>query len=340
MILVHELGHFLVAKLKGLRVEEFGLGFPPRILGKKIGETVYSLNLIPMGGFVRIWGMESKVKKDKNRAFYSQKKIVQFLILSAGVVMNFLLAVGVFGLVYGIQGVPRSLDKVQIIQVMEDSPAAEAGLPEESFVVEIRKGNDRVEIKSNIEFIEAVENWLGEEITLITQAGDEYVIKPRENPPADQGPLGVIVRDSQLVKEPLYIRIPEGIWLGIKDGVFWGWEIIRGLAIMIGDLLKGKPPEDVAGPVGIYKVSSAILTESGLLAVVHFFAVVSINLAVINILPIPGTDGWHAGILGFEALRGKPITEKTKIKINQAAMIFILVLSALIIVSDIRRFIL
>ena len=340
MILVHELGHFLVAKWNGLKVEEFGLGYPPRIIGKKIGETIYSLNLIPMGGFVRIWGMESKVKKDKKRAFYNQPKAIQFLILSAGVVMNFLLALGVFGVVYGVKGVPRKINKVEIVAVVEDSPAGQSGLMEGSYVIAVERGGDKVEVKSNNDFIRVIDQWAGKEINLITEEGKTYAMTPRQDPPQGEGALGVIISDRMLKKTPLYSRIPEGVWLGFKDGLFWGWQIIKGLGVMIGDLVKGKPPEGVAGPVGIYKVSSDILMESGLLAAIHFFAVVSVNLAVVNLIPIPGTDGWHAGILGFEAVRGRELPQKTKRKINQAAMIFILLLSAIIIASDIKRFVL
>ncbi len=340
MILVHELGHFLVAKWKGLKIEEFGLGYPPRIIGKKFGETTYSLNLIPMGGFVRIWGMESKVDKEKKRAFYTQSKIIQLLILSAGVIMNFFLAIGVFSLVYGIRGVPREMGKVEIVYLAEDSPAKKSGLPEGSYIVEIKKGDQRIETLTDRKFIEAVDRWAGEEIILVTEEGEEYKMTPRKEPPEGEGALGVIISDKELIKTPLYTRLPEGAWLGLKNAFFWGWEIVRGLGIIIADLFKGKRPEDFAGPIGIYKTSSGIFKESGLLAVIHFFAIVSVNLAVVNIVPIPGTDGWHAGILGFEAFRGKPITEKTKRKINQGAMLFILLLSALIIASDIKRFIL
>ncbi len=340
MILVHELGHFLAAKIKGLKIEEFGLGYPPRIIGKKIGETVYSLNLIPMGGFVRIWGMESKVKKEKNRAFYNQPKLVQLMILSAGVIMNFVMAIGIFGLVYGIRGVPRKVNKVEIIYVAEDSPAEKSGLTEETFIVGVEKDGQRVKVSTNDEFMEAVDQWAGEEIVLITEEGEEFVMTPRKDPPEGQGALGVIITDTKLTKTPLYSRVPEGIWLGIKDGVYWGWQIVQGLAVIIGDLFKGKPPEDFAGPIGIYKVSTSVFQEGGLLAAIHFFAIVSVNLAIVNIVPIPGTDGWHIGLLGFETVRGKELTEKTKRKINQVAMVFILLLSALIIASDIKRFIL
>ena len=340
MILVHELGHFLMAKWNGLRVEEFGLGYPPRVIGKKIGETIYSINLIPMGGFVRIWGMESKVKKDKKRAFYNQPKKIQFLILSAGVIMNFLTAIGVFGLVYGVKGVPRPIDKVEIVEIAEDSPADEAGLNPEMFITAVKKDGEIAEVKTNDKFIEVVDKYLGEEITLITEDGQEFNLIPREDPPEGEGALGVIIADRKLVKVPLYRRIPEGVWLGVQDGLFWGWQILRGFAVMIGDLFKGQPPKDFAGPVGIYKVSSDIFKESGLLAVINFFAIVSVNLAVINVVPIPGTDGWHAGILGFETFRGKELTQDTKRKINQAAMIFILLLSAVVIAVDIKRFVL
>ncbi len=340
MIFVHELGHFIMARINGLKVEEFGFGLPPRLLGKKIGETIYSINALPLGGFVRIWGMESKVEQDKKRAFYTQSNKIQFLILAAGVVMNFLLAIGVFSVVYGVQGVPQPIDGVKILQVLPDSPAGEVSLETETVIVGVKVDEKKFEINDSEEFIQIIDEHLGEKVILISSQNREYELVPRESPPEDQGAIGVIITDSELKKIALWRRIPIGIWYGLKEAVFWGLEITKGVGQMMARLFQGKLPEDVAGPIGIYTASRQIFQRQGLLPVIHFFAIVSVNLAIINIVPIPGTDGWHAGILGFEIVRGKKISEQTKTKINQAAMIFILLISALIIAADVKRFIL
>jgi len=347
MIFAHELGHFLMAKKQGVKVEEFGFGYPPRLWGKKVGETIYSINLIPMGGFVRIWGMEEKVKKEKKRAFYTQTGKSQFLILVAGVAMNFLLAVLVFSLVYGITGVPKKIGKVKIIEIIADSPADKAGVKGDLFVVGICRGNfndclnnKAIKIKRSKDFIKIVKKWAGKEIVLVSEDGRRFSVIPRKNPPVGEGALGVIITDSKLVKPPFWQRIPLGIWYGFKDGVFWGVEIVRGVGQMIGGIFRGKIPTDVVGPVGVYVASSDIYRENGLLAAIHFFAVVSVNLVVVNLLPFPGADGWHTGILVIEKIRRRELEEKTKRKLNQAGMVFILFLSFLIIAADIKRFIL
>ncbi len=340
MILIHELGHFLMAKLHGLRVEEFGLGYPPRLVGKKFKETIYSLNLIPMGGFVRIWGMESRVDEDKNRAFYTQSKKVQFLILAAGVVMNFLLAIGVFSVVYGIQGVPQEIGAVKIVQIASDSPAGKSDLEIDTKVVAIKIGDQEFETNNMQQFTEIINQHLGEEVILVSLEGEEYKLTPRENPPEDQGALGVIITDKKLVKISLIKRIPLGIWYGLKEGILWGVEIFQSIIGIFTTLFQGKVPKQVTGPIGIYSASREIFKAQGLLSLIHFFAVVSVNLAIVNVIPIPGTDGWHASILGFETIRGRKLTEKTKTRINQLAMIFILLLSVLVIAADIKRFLL
>jgi regulator of sigma E protease len=340
MIFVHELGHFVMARINGLKVEEFGFGLPPRLIGKKVGETIYSINALPLGGFVRIWGMENRVEEDKKRAFYTQSSKVQFLILAAGVVMNFLLAIGVFSVVYGIQGVPQSLDVVKIVQTAEESPARNAGIKAETEIVAVIVDDQETEVNNSEQFIQVIDEHLGQEVSLVAKSGEEYTLTPRKDPPEGQGALGVVITDSELKKIALWRRIPLGVWYGLKEGFFWGMEIIKGLGRMIGSLFQGRVPSDVGGPIAIYTASRQIFQRQGLLDVIHFFAIVSVNLAIVNIVPIPGTDGWHAGVLGFEIVRGRKLSEKTKTKINQAAMIFILLLSALIIAADVKRFIL
>ena len=346
MILVHELGHFLVSKWKNVKVEEFGLGYPPRVLAKKLGETTYSLNLLPMGGFVRVWGMEGRVKQEKERSFYRQSKKVQVMILIAGVVMNFLASVLVFSVSYGVVGVPRKTGCIRVVEVVEGSPAEQAGVKKEEFILAIRY-KDRLTALDDVDkMIKLVKSWGGEEVNFLIGGSGELEnearwlkIIPRRETPEGEGPLGVIISDTEIVKPVLWQRIPLGAWYGIKEGFFWGVNIVGGTFSMIADLFSGRPVSGVAGPVGIYEVSNEIFKESGLLAVVNFFAVVSVNLVVINLLPLPGSDGWHISLLVFEKLRGRPVKKKIKRKINQLGMVFLLVLFLLVLFADVRRLI-
>src|SRR3989344_6754978 len=131
LILIHEFGHFMMAKLMGIKVEEFGFGLPPRIWGKKMGETIYSLNWLPIGGFVKLYGEDQehpeKVKKDKNRAFFSKKPWQRSLVLLAGVTMNFFLGWFIVAYLIGI-GLPYPTGKVEVLEVLPDTPAYESGI--------------------------------------------------------------------------------------------------------------------------------------------------------------------------------------------------------------------
>src|SRR3990167_7784255 len=139
LVLVHELGHFLMAKRAGILVEEFGFGLPPRIWGKKIGETIYSVNWLPIGGFVKLFGEDAEPvissQLSVNRAFFNQKKRVRLAVLIAGGVMNFGLGVVLFSVIYSRLGIPTKTETVRVMEVLADSPAAQAGIKSGEVVV-------------------------------------------------------------------------------------------------------------------------------------------------------------------------------------------------------------
>ncbi len=142
LVLVHELGHFLAAKKAGIKVEEFGLGLPPRLIGKRIGETIYSINALPFGGFVRMAGEDAASKNiPKNRQFIYQKRSIKTVILIAGVIMHLLLAFVCFSVVYSISGIPTLTDHVKIEDILPNSPAKDAGLVSGDIVVSINNQN-------------------------------------------------------------------------------------------------------------------------------------------------------------------------------------------------------
>ena len=344
LVLVHELGHLLAAKKVGVKVEEFGLGLPPRIVGKKIGETVYSLNWLPIGGFCRLLGEDSTVEteneiktklemKDKSRSFEYKKPWQKWIIVLGGVVMNLVLAVVVFSVVYAIVGVPVETDKVSIVGVSANSPAEKAGLKEDWVVLKV---NDRVVTKSD-ELVDEVGKNKGGEVYLTIEGQEERVkVAVRAEAPEGEGSMGVAVSNMKTEKISWY-RLDRGIVAGFKEAYFWGKIIVEGVTKMLGGLAVGRPPKDVSGPIGMYQATSFINKNQGILAVVHFFGIVSVNLAVVNILPFPALDGGRIMFVLYEMMTRKKANPKLEATINNLGMMMLLLLMLLTTVGDIKR---
>ena len=191
LVLVHELGHFLVAKKFGILVEEFGFGLPPRIFGKKIKDTIYSINLLPFGGFVRLHGelTDDKVTNSK-RAFLNKPKLIKVAVIISGVIMNFILAIVAFAIVYSFTGIPRDTKEVKILDIATGSPAQIAQILPGDKVLAV----DGVKVISVTEFISKVEDKKGKKVILQLQ-NRKVTIIPRISPPEGEGPLGVHILD-------------------------------------------------------------------------------------------------------------------------------------------------
>ena len=345
LVLVHELGHFVAARKTGVRVEEFGLGLPPRIVGKKIGQTIYSLNWLPIGGFCKLLGedpstgSEQVINKNKTESFEYKKPWQKLLIVLGGVLMNLVLAVAIFSVVYTILGVPVETDRVSIVAVSKDSPAEKIGLQEKDIIVRV---NEK-QIKKSEELIEEVAKFKGKEVTLeIIKAGETEKtltrIEVRENPPEGEGSMGVAISNSEMTKFPWY-RIDKGIGAGFKEAYYWGEIIFGGVFKMIKGLFTGQVPKDVSGPIGMFEATSAIKRDQGILAVIHFFGIVSVNLAVVNILPFPALDGGRIIFVIYEMITKKRANQKLETTINNLGMMILLALILLITVGDIGRLI-
>lgn len=224
LIFVHELGHFVMAKRAGVRVDEFGFGYPPRVFGIKKGETIYSLNLLPIGGFVKIHGENGPEEKDqdKKRAFYNQPIGKRAQILIAGVSMNLLLAALVLSLGFWL-GLPQVIEdeeigglkdvKVQVSQVVFASPAEQAGIMTGDSIIKLKNPASKTEkdIMSSKEVQDFVEKNRGQEIIVTIQRGEEVLEKtlvPRSQYPQDEGPMGIALVKTALVSYPWY----EAIW--------------------------------------------------------------------------------------------------------------------------------
>ncbi len=336
LVIVHEFGHFFAAKKVGIKVEEFGLGIPPRAIGKKIGETIWSLNWLPIGGFVRMYGEDPNVssleaKKMGHRAFVNKTPAQKFLVVVGGVCMNMILAILIFAVVYKITGIPVETKEVKVTEVVFGSPAQKSGLKEGVIIYEVAN----TKISEPQELIKIVGQNKGKEVELNTSIGKVRVMA-RENPPVGEGSLGVAISNS-VMKPIAWWELHKSVGQGLKEAYFWGKVIIDGFVKMIADVFSGKGAADVAGPIGMYRATSMIRQSQGLLAVLHFFGIISVNLAVMNILPLPALDGGRLVFVIYEWITKRRPDPNFESKIHQIGMIGLLVLIALVAISDVTK---
>jgi len=343
LVLVHEFGHFIMAKLFGMRVEEFGIGLPPR--ARKLfskGGTLFSLNWLPIGGFVKLFGedMEDEAQMASPEAFFNKPMWQRAGVLFAGVTMNFILGVVLFGVVYSVMGIPTKTDQVRIVDIAENSPASAAGVEKESVAKKILYGEETISFASMDEFVEAVNGLKGKEITLVVEKeGVEKEIKltPRETPPEGEGALGVALSNIEMKKFPWWQMPFRGVVVGVEEAVSWGKEISKNLFDLLAGIFAGKGvPKDVAGPVGIYQVSKEVY-KYGWLAVLQFAGILSVNLAILNVMPFPALDGGRIFFLGIERIIGKKLKNKIEGYVHTAGMIVLLGLMVLITARDVFR---
>ncbi len=342
LVLVHEWGHFIAARKTGVRVEEFGLGLPPKIWGKKIGETVYSLNWLPIGGFCKLLGEdpnggEKDSEKNKKESFEYKKPWQKMLIVLGGVIMNLVLAVVIFSVVYTILGVPKEVDRVSIIGISKDSPAEKSGIKEDDIVYKV----NGIEVKKTSELMDEVGKNKGGKV--VVEVGDKnkenlrkVEVEVRENPPEGEGSMGVAISNTEMKKVPWY-RVDEGIVAGFKEAYYWGKIIVGGVVKMIAGFFVGNVPKDVSGPIGMFEATSAINKNQGILAVIHFFGIVSVNLAVVNVLPFPALDGGRIIFVIYEMITKKRANPKLETTINNLGMMLLLGLILLITIGDVAR---
>lgn len=352
LIFVHELGHFIAAKKMGVRVEEFGFGFPPRIFGIKRGETTYSLNWIPIGGFVKMTGQSdfevsdhAEAKADP-RSFVSKKPWRRVIILGAGVAMNFLLAMILLSIGFMI-GLPSAVgdnlpagarttdQRIQILGAMPNSPAEAA---------EFRSGDTILSLDGSTPLsVTWVQDYVaehtGQTVVVKIERGAEVFEKevtPRSESPSGEGPLGINLAETARVSFPWY----QAIGQGVKATGGLTVQIVAAFGKLIGALFtSGQISSDVAGPIGIAVLTGQV-TKLGFVYVLQFTALLSINLAIINILPFPALDGGHLLFLLIEKIRGGKTIKQAKVEniIHLVGFALLLLLIALVTYRDLGKF--
>ena len=348
LITLHELGHFFFAKKFGVKVEEFGIGFPPKLLGKQIGETLFSLNILPLGAFVRLTGEEKTVNNPRS---YSQKPYWQrALIIAGGVAVFWIVSVFIFTALGVTSGIPMAVSdafsqegtspKIQITGIAPGSPAEIAGLKPGDAVETLKDPlSGRSEAIENISQLQSlVQDFKGREVVLVVARGSEereVSVAPLAEPPEGRGPLGVILSRTAFVKFSWY----EAPFKGIVLSAQLSYTIVEQLFLTLSSFfVHREAPADVqfVGPIGIFGMLSSSF-ELGIPYFLYLISLISLYLAIFNALPIPAVDGGKLLFLGIEALRKKPFPEKLEVKLTTIFFGILLLLLIWVSVQDVRR---
>ena len=358
LVFAHELGHFYTARRFGVKAEEFGFGLPPRIFGfyknnegkwvKVWGakdvidapKTVYSLNWLPIGGFVKIRG-ENGDSNEKDS--FTQKKIWQrAVMLSAGVSMNMILAIIFFIICLAI-GMPQSLDgisskahisdrQIEIMSVLPGSPAEKAGIKAGDVIQKINDNN----FNNYADLQTYVDKNTGKDLTYKLKRGDKEVVqkvKPEIIKETGKGGIGVAILETGMVRYPWYLAI----WEGIKMTFLITWAIIVAFSDLIKNLIIGHGLNaELAGPIGIAAMTGQF-ARLGLVRLMQFVAMLSINLAILNFLPFPALDGGRVLFLLIEKIKGKPVKREIEGIIHTIGFALLMALVILVTYKDIAR---
>lgn len=334
LIMVHELGHFLVAKAAGVKVHEFGIGFGPKIWSTTRGETEYSLRLfIFLGGFNRMAGMEGcsdDNEADAGRRFNDKSVGQRAAIIAAGPLSNYLLAVIIFGAVFGGIGVVMPIDDQPIIgRVLPGKPAAEAGLAADDRIMSI----DGSPVGSWGDLVNGVQTRLGKPTVMVVERDDRRFEVRLVPSPSDSDPrLGMIGVDSR--RHLVRMGPVDASVAAVKQTAFLTAHWFRS----VSQVISREAPADVAGPIGIIKLvkeASAV----GPPTLLYLAGFLSITLGIMNLLPFPALDGSRLAFLAVEKVRGRPIDPNRENFIHFIGFAILMVLAILITMKDIERLI-
>ncbi|OHA08726.1 MAG: hypothetical protein A3B37_02650 [Candidatus Sungbacteria bacterium RIFCSPLOWO2_01_FULL_59_16] len=342
LVLVHEWGHFFVARKFGVRVEEFAFGFPPRLASITRRGTRYALNLFPLGGYVRILGEGGEAESDP--ASFSSRPVWQrFWIIAAGVGMNFVLAWLLFSFGHGL-GLPTVVGdgdagpgaRVTVIGLAPNSPAEAGGLRFGDAIRELGTAEETVAVAAIDDVQRFIDRHRGETVRLEVQRGHEVVTIraiPRASPPPGEGALGIAMARVGTIRSPWW-RAP---WDGAKTTASATVGITRALGGALGDLISaGEVPTDLSGPVGIF-VFADESRRLGTIYLLELAGVLSVNLALLNILPIPALDGGRILFLFLEGVRGVRVNARLEQMVHTIGFVLLLFLMAAITYRDIVR---
>lgn len=363
LVIIHELGHFFTAKWAKVKTDEFGLGYPPKAIKLfRWLDTDFTLNWIPFGGFVRMQGEEpgdestkTSEKKTKNKEltgqFYQASVFHKLVIILAGATVNFIFGVIAFTIVFSKMGIPEVISEARVGLVEENTPAYEAGIPADVNITAIKYEDQEFSVSTPQQVIDKVYEYRGKTITIVTtgtceqrtcnESVNEYqtYIRTIEETPENEGAMGVVF-DQVVFSFYPPIEMPfRSAAYGIKQAMALGWQIVQAFGgIISGIFTRGNLPQDVAGPIGIvHQASSLGIFEEGWITVLSFAGMLSINLAVMNVLPIAPLDGGRAVFIILETLFSKKRTQKLEYIFSYGGYILLFGLIIVITIKDVLR---
>lgn len=340
LILVHEAGHFIAAKKSGMKVEEFGFGFPPRLFGIQKGETLYSINLLPFGGFVKIYGEDGAGKDDK-KSFAAHSVTSRAIVLAAGVFMNLLLAwllasaslmIGTPQIVDSSSASPSAM--VEVLEVSPKSPADTAGLSLGDQIISVASSKEMLTVRTPQDLINFTAAHRGQYITInIRRDNQEKTLNAqlRSEAPPGQGILGVSLAQVEIVHYPWY----QSLWNGAKITINTTGAFVMELGNLIGQAFSGKNVGAyITGPIGIAKLTGQA-AHAGIVYVLQLMFLLSLNLFLLNLLPIPALDGGRLLFLAIEKIKGSPVSQKIEQRFHLIGFVVLILLMIIITIKDI-----
>lgn len=339
LIFAHELGHYMVAKWVGVRVEEFALGFGPQLVGFKKSETQYSLRVFPLGGFCKMTGefphAEEELEGEElagyqeavanGRALYQKSVLQRFGVLFMGPAMNFVLAMLLYAVIFGFAGLPSAVSPEPVIGgIIPKGAADEAGI----------KVNDRIEAINgqNVTQWNDISRLINESktdtvVVVIQHEGQRKVLelKPHSEEGTDRRVIGV---------SPQVIYKKVGFGTAVSSAAKETWAVIKAIAVGFWQMITRQVPADVGGPVMIAKMVGEA-AEVGWVYLLRLTAIISVNLGIINLVPFPALDGGRILFLGVELVRGKPVDPEKEGIVHFVGFILLMALIVLILYKDI-----
>lgn len=340
LIIVHEFGHFILAKLFNIKVLKFSIGFGPKLIGRQYGETEYAVSAFPLGGFVKMLGEQGDDEvpdEEANRSFAKKPVWQRFLIVAAGPVSNLLFAVFLFFMIFAIAGLPTPVDNTVIGAVSADSPAQKAGLQAGDKILSIN-GKDTVKW---LEVADLISNSAGAPVVLVIERqGERLEITGQPEISPSRNLFGEEIEKRYMLGISLSEKVAYekvSLWSALKAGFTQTWTFIyltiMGIVKMIQAVI---PASELGGPIMIAQLAGKQM-EAGWINLVYFMGLISVNLGILNLLPIPILDGGHLMFFSYEALRRRPMSQKAMEICQQIGLVILVTLMVFVFYNDIVR---